>query len=243
MKATRPKAAPEADEPFAGFADARLSFFRALEKHQDRAWFAEHKDEYESGWADPMRRLLSDARAKLDAAYAHCELSEPKVFRIHRDVRFSKDKSPYKTMVSGVLSASRKSAGPNAPAALYTHLGIHEGKPEHVACVGHYMMMPDELARYRKALLDEERGGELSKILGKLTKKGFVVGSGDSLKGVPKGMDPEHPRADLLKRKGLILSFPPFELGSITSRAFLDGLLPHAKQAAPVVEWLVFATA
>lgn len=100
---------PRTDRPtparFEGFADRDARFFKALAKHQDRAWFAAHREEYDEGWLAPMKALLAELREKLAPRYAHEEIAAPKVFRIHRDVRFSKDKSPTKR-TSAATSAS-----------------------------------------------------------------------------------------------------------------------------------------
>jgi uncharacterized protein (TIGR02453 family) len=227
---------------FEGFADARLSFFRALSKHQDRQWFLAHKREYEQGWQEPMQALLTEARQKLDPIYRHCELAEPKVMRIYRDVRFSKDKSPYKTWIGGGVSVARSAKLPEAPAALYMHLGLEGGRPTCFGAAGVYGMAPDVLARYRAALLDEKRGREVAGMIAKLEKKGFRVGAMETTKKVPRGVDPNHPRAELLKKKGLIVAFeaPP---SSIPKRALLQWAVDRARAAAPLVEWLTFATA
>lgn len=225
-------------EGFQGFAKGGMRFFRALAKHQDRAWFAEHKAEYEEGWAAPMAALLDEARARVDGAYPDCDLAQPKVFRIHRDVRFAADKSPYKTNVSGVIAARSSGKVTEAPAALYVQLGL-----ETFVAAGLYMMDSAALARYRAAVLDEERGGELAKIVRGLEKKGFSISHGEVLKSAPRGVDPDHPRIDLLKKKGLIASFPAIPEGAIEGRGFLDWLATEAKRAAPLVRWLVFATA
>lgn len=222
---------------FEGFADEEMKFFRALSKHQDRAWFAKHKADYESGWAGPMALLLAETRERLDGAYPTVDLGEPKVFRLHRDVRFSADKSPYKTAVSGVVTARTGSKVTEAPAALYLQLGL-----ESVVGAGIYTMDSPTLARYRAAVLDEARGGELAKIVRALEKKGFKTAAAEELKSAPRGIDPAHPRIDLLKKKGLIVTFPAFPEGSVTSRKFADWLVTEAKRVAPLVSWLVFET-
>ncbi len=237
-----PRATDTATPRFDGFADARLSFFRALDKHQDREWFASHKAEYEEGWQKPMHALLTEARAKLDKVYRHCELAEPKVMRIYRDVRFAKDKSPYKTWIGGGVSVARTAKLPDAPAALYMHIGLEDGKPTCFGAAGVYGMMPDVLARYRAAVLDEKRGREIAGMVAKLEKKGFRAGAMEETKKVSRGVDPEHPRAELLKKKGLVVSFEA-PLASITKRALLDWAVDRARAAAPLVEWLTFATA
>jgi uncharacterized protein (TIGR02453 family) len=237
-----PKAAPAHSERFDGFADARLSFFRSLTKHQDRSWFTAHKTEYEEGWQKPMLALLGEAREKLDKVYRHCELAPPKVMRIYRDVRFSKDKSPYKTWIGGGVSVTSTAKIQEAPAALYMHVGLEGGRGTCFGAAGVYGMMPDVLARYRTALLDDKRGREIAGIVAKLQKKGFRVAAMETMKKVPRGIEPEHPRADLLKKKGLIVSFDA-PMPKIAKRALLDWAVERARTAAPLVEWLTFAIA
>ena len=233
----RPASPPVASPRFEGFAGADMKFFRALSRHQDRTWFAAHKAEYEEGWAKPMMTLLEEVKARLDGAYPTVELEAPKVFRIHRDVRFSADKTPYKTSVSGVIVARRGGKVTEAPAAVYVQLGL-----ESFVGAGLYMMDAPALARYRAALLDDARGGALAKIVRALEKKGFSPSAAEELKSAPRGIDPAHPRIDLLKKKGLVVSFPPIPDGSVGERAFLDWVVAEAKRVAPLVSWLVFET-
>lgn len=225
---------------FEGFPDGEAKFFKALAKHQDRAWFAAHKQEFEEGWNAPMKALLAEVRAKVDAAFPHCDLEEqPKVFRIFRDVRFSRDKSPYKTHVGGTISVKRSGKATEVPIALYVQIGV----PEAFAAAGHYMMDGPALARFRQAVAEDTRGTELVKILASLGKKGFQVSSHDMLARVPKGFDPEHPRAEHLRRKGLHVTFPAIPKALIPSSKLVGHLAGQVKAAAPLVEWLVFATA
>lgn len=223
--------------PFDGFADANAKFFRLLAKNQSREWFQARKTEFEEGYQQPMQQLLSEVAAGVDQSFKHCDLDEPKVFRIFRDVRFSKDKAPYKTHVGGVVPMRRQGKLTEVPIALY----LHVGQPESFAAAGHYMMSGEQLIKFRQAVADE-RGVELVKILGRLTKKGFSVESHAHYQRVPKGFAPDHPRAEHLKRKGLIVDFPPLPRGILTSKALLPFLVNHARAAAPLVEWLVFAT-
>jgi uncharacterized protein (TIGR02453 family) len=225
-------------DPFQGFADDGAKFFRALAKHQNRDWFQAHKAEFEEGWNGPMKLLVTELREAIDGHYPHCDLGDAKVFRIFRDVRFSKDKSPYKTNLAGSVPTKRTGKATSAPAAMYLHIGT-----EKLAAAGHYMMDPPDLARFRAAVADEARGKELAKILAKLEKNGFSIESHGELKRVPKGFDPEHPRADLLKYKGLVATFPKFPAGILASPKLVGWLVKGSKDVAPLVEWLVFATA
>jgi uncharacterized protein (TIGR02453 family) len=225
---------------FEGFADDDGKFFRKLAKNNERTWFLEHKPEFEEGWNGPMKLLLSEVKDAVDASYAHCDLDEPKIFRIFRDVRFSKDKSPYKTHIGGLIPLKRSGKKvTDLPMALYFHVGAKEK----FGAAGHYIMEPDSLARFRGAVADDARGKELVKILSALAKKGFPADSHETFKRVPKGYDPEHPRADLLKRKGLIVEFPALPAGLLGSPKLVKWLAGACKTASPLVEWLVFATA
>ena len=223
---------------FAGFADKDARFFKALAKNQDREWFAAHRGEYEQGWLAPMKALLAEIREKLVARYKHEEIAAPKVFRIHRDVRFSKDKAPYKTHIGGYLGVDGSAAGPGGAAALYVHVAADEV----FACAGQYMMDGEQLKRFRAAVVDPKRGKELTKILAPLTRAGFTIESYEQLQRVPRGFDPEHPQADLLRRKGLIVSYPDLDRSLLTSPQLVDWLVTQSKKTVPLVEWLAAVT-
>jgi len=225
---------------FKGFADAEGKFFKKLAKNNERSWFLAHKDEYEEGWNAPMKLLLSEVKDAIDGTYSHCDLDEPKIFRIFRDVRFSKDKSPYKTHIGGHIPLQmrgRKST--DLPMALYFHVGAEEC----FGAAGYYMMEPDALERFRKAVAEDKRGKDLVQKLGRLEKKDFQADSHETLKRVPKGYAPDHPRAELLKRKGLVVGFPKLPSGLLARPALTKWIADACKTAAPLVEWLAYATA
>jgi uncharacterized protein (TIGR02453 family) len=222
---------------FDGFADRDARFFRALAKNQRRDWFEAHRREYEQGWLAPMKVLLAEVRERIDGFFPRHPLAEPRVFRIHRDVRFAKDKSPYKTHIGGYVAVGDGGAGPSAAAALYVHVGAGE----RFVCAGQYMMDPGQLARFRAAVLDQRTGAALAGIVAKLVRAGYTVGSHDTLAKVPRGIDPAHPRADLLRRRGLIVSFPDLPRDLLVTRTLADWLVTHTKRTVPLVEWLADA--
>jgi uncharacterized protein (TIGR02453 family) len=229
-----------AADRFQGFADTQCKFFKALAKNQSRAWFQAHKEAYDTGWAEPMKLLLDEVRAAIDPLFPHVDLAdEPKLFRIYRDVRFSKDKSPYKTHVGGMIAIKRTGKATEVPCALYVQVGAEET----FAAAGHYMMDAEQLARYRAAVLDDKRGKELEAIVRKLERAGYEVGSFEELKKCPRGIDPDHPRAVFLKRKGLVVSFPEIPAKLLTSKPLVHWIVDHTRPVAPLVEWLAFATA
>ena len=219
---------------FEGFADRDAKFFRALARNQRRPWFEAHKHEYQAGWLRPMQALLADVRERIDGLFARLPLAEPKVFRIYRDVRFSKDKSPYKTHIGGYVAVAGSSPGPSGIAAPYVHVGADEV----FIGAGQYMMDPPQLARFRAALVDDARGAAVAAILKKLERAGFEVGSHDALQRVPRGFDPEHPRAALLKRKGLIVSYPDLPRKLLVEPELVDWIVTQTKRVVPLVEWL-----
>jgi uncharacterized protein (TIGR02453 family) len=233
------KRSPSATPPrFDGFADPSARFFEELLLHNDRGWFEEHRAAYQDGWLRPMEALLAEVRERLSRTYPGGALAKPKVFRLHRDVRFSKDKSPYKTHIGGLLALAApdgERSQVEVPAALYFHVSHHEL----FAAAGLYGMDPATLACHRKALLDPRRGRELDRILASLRRRGLALEARESLKRPPPGVDPGHPRADLLRMKGLIAVTPELDRRLLRSRKLVDELVGVARACAPLNRWLM----
>ncbi|HKN45411.1 MAG TPA: DUF2461 domain-containing protein [Propionibacteriaceae bacterium] len=169
-----------------GFSPAATRFFEDLEDQNTREFWLAHKHVFEGEVREPMAALLDSLP----------EQYQPfKVFRTNRDVRFSADKSPYKTM---------HGAAHGVPGAVYyLHL---DASGLMVAC-GSYMMQPEELERYRQAVAAHSSGEELSEILAALRRRRSLKlspGGVEPLKTAPRGFPRDHPRADLLRQKGLI---------------------------------------
>ena len=216
--------------PFTGFPKPGLSWFQSLAVAQNREWFQAHKAGYEQLWLHPMESLLSELRAPLEKLYGR-KLGATKIFRLNRDVRFSKDKSPYKTNIAGMLpfDGFKPMEG---PAALYVHLGLEE-----VVAFGFYMLEPASLQRLRKLLIDEKTGAPLAKLMAAAGKKGLVPDSMEKLKRPPPGVSPDHPRVELLKQKALALSTEQIPKSVRFGAGFKAWVLEQAKAAAPVVKW------
>ena len=113
---------------FKGFVDDKGTFFKQLAKHQDREWFKENKSRYESEWAEPMLELLGEVREGIDDAYSYCDLDEPKLFRIYRDVRFGKDKSPFKTHIGGTISITGAGGVMDKPSRSICNLAVKRSR-------------------------------------------------------------------------------------------------------------------
>ena len=167
------------DSAFGGWKGDFKGFFVGLQVNNSKAYFESHRKQYERDVKGPMVALLADLEPEFGAA----RLSRP-----NRDIRFSADKSPYKTNIYASTSAGG-----------YVALDA-DGL---VAGGGRYMMEPSELAMYREAVAAKASGEKIAAIVAALRAKGYGV-EGQELKRVPPPHHQDHPRGDLLKHKRLI---------------------------------------
>ena len=218
---------------FSGFDRKAPAFWHELAAEMNRDWFLANKERYETQWVQPMQELLTQTSAKLAKAYAPLKLGPPRVMRIYRDTRFSKDKAPYKTHISGVVSVAGKARGEGCT-ALYVHLGVDE---EFIG-VGTYFFDPKQLPKWRKLVAADKTGVPLAQLVNKLRKAGYPVGGHDDYKRVPKPYDEDHPRAEFLKMKGLTAGLPDMPRGMLHRPQLVDWLAKSAAPTAPMVKWL-----
>jgi uncharacterized protein (TIGR02453 family) len=221
---------------FEGMGKKAARLMAELAHRQDKLWYGEHKAEIDAQVYGPLRALFDEAKPKIAKLYPRLELTA-KIFRVHRDVRFSKDKSPYKDHASGVLMVGPGKEPTQAAGALYLQIGPDEG-----GAAGMWFMEGDALLRYRKAVLDAKRGAHLEKLLEPLVKDGYTIISAAQLQRAPKGVDPAHPRVALLRHKGLALDFPAIPGKVRSSPELLDWCVGRAKEVAPLVRWLLEVT-
>ncbi|HEU4733655.1 MAG TPA: TIGR02453 family protein [Kofleriaceae bacterium] len=223
-----------AREPrFAGLDRGAMQFWHELAAEMSREWFAANKQRYEDQWVMPMTAVVRQVARRLAPVYRPLRLGEPRTLRIYRDVRFSRDKTPYKTHIAAVLRLAGKPIAQAGTAALYVHLGLDE---EYVG-VGCYQFDAGRLARWRRAVAGAP-GAALLAILARLRKASYAVDRDEAYQRIPRGFAPDHPRADLLKRKGLTCAFPEIPAGLVHEPAWADWLFRHAKATAPLVIWL-----
>jgi uncharacterized protein (TIGR02453 family) len=164
---------------FNGWPAEALDFYEGLEADNSKAYWTAHKAIYDEKVLGPMSELLEELAP---------EFGGPRIFRPYRDVRFSKDKSPYKTGISAVIGDG------------YVQLsarGLAAGS-------GMYMMAPDQLDRYRRAVADDETGTELERVIAGTERHGIAVSGHDVLKTAPRGYPADHPRIALLRYKGVL---------------------------------------
>jgi uncharacterized protein (TIGR02453 family) len=205
---------------FEGFAPEVGTWFLGLEKDNSREYFASGREFFEESIRGQMEALLTELTENFGG--------DVKMFRQNRDVRFSADKSPYKTNTYGVVYGSGV-----ATQGLYASISARGL----VAGSGYHMMARDQLDHYRDGVADPNSGPELEKLVARAEKAGLDLW-GESLATAPRGYPKDHERIELLRRKSLSLG-ATLELGRGISRT--DGLRFVSKtwrNAAPVTGWL-----
>jgi len=215
----------------ASFSSALFSFLRDLSEHNDRDWFKANRTRYEEAVLEPALQFVSDFEPHLHAISPHF-VADPRpvggsLFRIHRDTRFSKDKSPYKTH-TGIQFRHERGRDVHAP-GFYVHLAPDE------VFLGAGIWHPDSatLGAIRDAIVEQpdrwQRAGRDLRL------------GGDSLKRAPAGYDPDHPLLDDLKRKDFI-AVHPLDERTATSPGFVEAVAGVCAGTAPFVAFLCDAT-
>ncbi len=169
---------------FSGWPEAALDFYDGLEEDNSKAYWTANKAIYEAAVLGPMTDLTDELGAK----FAGSEPYSVKIFRPNRDIRFSSDKSPYKTAIGAVIGSGYVQFSAN---------GLAAGN-------GMYQLAPDQLARYRGSVAQDVTGHELERLIQAIAGHGIGVNGRDVLKTAPRGFPADHPRIELLRYKGLV---------------------------------------
>ena len=198
---------------FRGWPAEAVEFYEGLLADNSRTYWQDHKATYEKCVRAPMEDLLAELADEFGAG---------KIFRPNRDVRFSADKSPYKTNIGALLD----------------HGGYVQFSADGLAAgCGMYTMSNDQLDRFRRAVDDNRTGGALVKLLAAI-KAPVRVTAREQLKSAPRGYPADHPRIDLLRRKGLI-TWQEWEpgawLGSSKPKTYVTKFL---RTSQPMMDWL-----
>jgi uncharacterized protein (TIGR02453 family) len=226
------------DQPFSGFPEEALRFLADLSANNERDWFNAHKQGYLDHIVAPAVAFIRDLGERLQFISPHIQYDtrtngQGSLMRIYRDVRFSKDKSPYKTWV-GIRfweGAGKKSELPGFffgfdAGGAGLHVGIH-GFPKPM------------LEAYRKAVDDDELGAELEAAVKSVGAAGAYEIQGEHYKRVPRGYDQDHPRSNLLRHNALFTSSPAIGPAQMASAALVDICMSHSEKMAPLQQWLV----
>ncbi len=216
---------------FAGFPTEAMPFLADLKANNTREWFTAHKAVYERAVKAAGEEFVAAIAPRLEALAG--EPVRPKIFRIHRDVRFSKDKRPY-----------------NA----HLHIGFHAGEPKEngagfyvglepqrlVVGTGVWGLSGADLDRFRAAVAHDFSGGELEAMLANLRAAGFRV-EGEALKRTPPPYPADHPRAELLRHKSLTAWRDIDDPAVICSPAVTGVCMDAFEAVAPRPRWITAA--
>jgi uncharacterized protein (TIGR02453 family) len=205
---------------FDGFGSGASRFFEELTAHNTRDWWHTNKAWYEADVRAPLERMLADLAD---------EFGEAKVFRPNRDTRFSADKSPYKTSAAAIIGNPAGGAS-----TLYVQIAA-DGMMVGGGC---YHPAKDQLARLRDAIADDRTGTELEAIVKDLGGADGRVESPDQLKTAPRGYPPDHPRIELLRKKGLIGMFDHPPAPWLHTKKAKDTVARDWRALGPLNAWL-----
>jgi len=206
-----------------------FAFLRELRKHNDRDWFAENKSRYEQRVREPILRFVGDFGPRLAKISPHF-VADPRpsggsLFRIHRDTRFSRDKSPYKTHLGVHFFHDSGKKAPSVP-GFYLHID-----PDECFAAGG-IWHPDSaaLAKVRDAIAAGDAEW-------KAVKRSKLPIEGGSLKRPPRGYDCDHPDMEALKRTDFVTSvkLTPQDL---CSKSFMSDFAAHCKRMSPLVKFV-----
>ena len=199
---------------FSGWPDEALEFYEGLAADNSKSYWTRHKAVYEEKILAPMAELAEELAT---------EFGEPKIFRPYRDVRFSSDKSPYKTHIGVTIGGTG-----------YVQLSA-EGL---AAGAGMWQMDPAQLTRYRQAVADDKTGAELERIVSETGRADITTHGHGELKSAPRGYPADHPRIALLRYKGLTAWMQwPVEPWLETPAA-KDRVLSFFRTTRPLCSWL-----
>jgi uncharacterized protein (TIGR02453 family) len=198
---------------FSGWPIEAVEFYEGLQADNSKVYWQAHKDVYERCVRAPMEQLLAELAD---------EFGPGKLFRPYRDVRFSADKTPYKTTCAATLGSGYVS---------FSADGLSVGS-------GLYMPEPAALTRFRAAVDADDTGAELAAIVADLHRAGYQTMAHEVLKTAPRGFPKDHPRIELLRHKGIAM-MKSWPVGAwLGTRKAKDRVVTALRAAAPLNEWL-----
>lgn len=218
------------------FTDASFKFLRGLARHNEREWFQAHKADYEAHLRQPFLRLIADLQPDLRTLSEHYR-ADPRpmggsLFRIHRDTRFSNDKTPYKTW-SGARFFHARSREVSAP-SFYLHV-----QPRNCFIgAGLWHPEPETQRRIRQFIYDNP-GTWTAAVQAPAFKRRYAL-DGDSLVRAPRGYPPDHPLIEDLKRKDFVAT-AALDDDVVLGPNLRKAVAGHFAALAPLVDYLCAA--
>ncbi|MCI0571315.1 MAG: DUF2461 domain-containing protein [Myxococcaceae bacterium] len=224
---------------FSGFPEGTFKFLRGIAQHNTREWFEDHREDYEQFYVEPAKAFVTALGPRLKKLSKSIHF-EPKVngsiFRINRDVRFSKDKRPYKTHLD-LWFWEGEHRGWDAPGFFF-----RMSADTLTLGAGMHQFGKEALAAYREAVLDSRKGRALAALVDEVKGSGPYEIGGATRKTVPRGFDARHERAGLLLHEGLWAGLEGRIPPEARSERFVDSCEKHFAALAPINRWLLSAT-
>jgi uncharacterized protein (TIGR02453 family) len=227
------------DGEFAGFRPAALTYLRSLRRNNNKEWFEAHRDAYEGEVRAPLAALVEEVDVRL-AELAPEIVGDPKrsLFRIHRDVRFSSDKSPYKTNAACWFYHTDAGRGVGTATTAHGGAGFYVDIDPSGSSMGGGIWMPPRptLSRIRERI--DEDHGSLARILRAPALRKFGgLAEAAMLARMPRGYAPTHPAATLLRHQSFTVGRPITERELFSGR-LADTLARDFERILPLVRWL-----
>jgi uncharacterized protein (TIGR02453 family) len=212
-----------------------VRFLSKLKRNNNREWFESHREEFNNSLFEPAQEfviVLGELLRTIVPDIIAIPKTDKSIFRLHRDVRFSKNKLPYKTNLGLYFwEGERKKM---ECSGFYFHV-----EPEYFFLgAGQYMFTDEQLKKYRGVVYDPDKAKELDSIVRKLKKKGFGIG-GKTYKKVPRGFDPEYPHAEYLLYFGIYAFEEKKDLKILTKENPAKFAFQKFKAMLPLHQWLV----
>jgi uncharacterized protein (TIGR02453 family) len=221
--------------PFAGFPREGLRFLSRLRKNNNRPWFRSHKDEYEQYVRFPMQCLIASLAETMESVTGEIEFNPLRsMFRIYRDVRFSRNKSPYKTHVAAAFNLKGRK-GPVEVPGFYLHIepgGVFVGG-------GVYMPTSDQLKAFRKSIA-EDPSAFLEVVRNRSFVRAYGTIQGEKLQRSPLGFPRDHPMTEYLRYKQFYVGTDLEEKACLSPR-FVKTVARLYTVGLPFVRWLARA--
>ena len=221
---------------FNGFSKQTVEFLKKLAQNNNKQWFAEHKSDFEQHVMVPARdfvEAMGDRLRKIAPGVVADPRTDKSIFRIYRDVRFSKDKSPYKNHL-GIFWWEGNRPKMDCP-GFYFHLE----PPNLLIGVGNHCFSKPLLQAYRDFAVDPKHGPALAKAIKDVTKKGDYEIGVKHYKKTPRGYDPNHRNAELLLHNGLTAATMEKIPKELYSKELIDYVFARFKDMAPIHKWLL----
>ena len=223
---------------FVGFPKEGLQFLRDLSANNNRDWFKTHEQSYRDNLLEPARLFVIDLGQRLKSiipgiSYDPQTNGAGSIMRIYRDIRFSKDKTPYNTYLRIIFweGPLKKTENPG----IYFSMDADEA----VIYMGVHIFTKEQLDAFRQAVLDRGLGSELVQALADVQAAGDYETGGATYKRVPAGYPAEHARAQYLLYTGLYAMSPKIKPELFTQPALVDVCFEHCRNMAPIHHWLV----